>query len=111
MVLDLILSNHQRDCLTCTRNGNCELQKLAEEFNVTGIKYTGKVQQHNIDDKSAAIVRNFNKCILCRRCVATCKNVQQIGAIDCINRGFDSCISTYGDSSLADVNCVLCGQC
>ena len=111
MVLDLILSNHQRDCLTCTRNGNCELQKLAEEFNVTGIKYTGKVQKHNIDDKSASIVRNFNKCILCRRCVATCKNVQQISAIDCINRGFDSCISTYGDSSLADVNCVLCGQC
>lgn len=111
MVLDLILSNHQRDCLTCTRNGNCELQKLAEEFNVTGIKYTGKVQKHNIDDKSASIVRNFNKCILCRRCVATCKNVQQISAIDCINRGFDSCISTYGDSGLADVNCVLCGQC
>ena len=111
MVLDLILSNHQRDCLTCTRNGNCELQKLAEQFNVTGIRYNGKVQTHPIDDKSASIVRNFNKCILCRRCVATCKNVQGIGAIDCVNRGFDSCISTVGNNSLADVNCTLCGQC
>ena len=111
MVLDLILSNHQRDCLTCTRNGNCELQKLAEQFNVTGIRYNGKVQTHPIDDKSASLVRNFNKCILCRRCVATCKNVQGIGAIDCVNRGFDSCISTVGNNSLADVNCTLCGQC
>lgn len=111
MVLDLILSNHQRDCLTCTRNGNCELQKLAEQFNVTGIRYNGKVQSHQIDDKSASLVRNFNKCILCRRCVATCKNVQGIGAIDCVNRGFDSCISTVGNNSLADVNCTLCGQC
>lgn len=111
MVLDLILSNHQRDCLTCTRNGNCELQKLAEQFNVTGIRYNGKVQSHPIDDKSASLVRNFNKCILCRRCVATCKNVQGIGAIDCVNRGFDSCISTVGNNSLADVNCTLCGQC
>lgn len=111
MVLDLILSNHQRDCLTCTRNGNCELQKLAEQFNVTGIRYNGKVQTHQIDDKSASLVRNFNKCILCRRCVATCKNVQGIGAIDCVNRGFDSCISTVGNNSLADVNCTLCGQC
>ena len=111
MVLDLILSNHQRDCLTCVRNGNCELQKLAEEFGVTGIKYNGKVQSHEIDEKSASIVRNFNKCVLCRRCVATCKNVQGIGAIACINRGFESCISTVGEKSLADVNCVLCGQC
>lgn len=111
MVLDLILSNHQRDCLTCTRNGNCELQKLAEEFNVTGIRYNGKIQSHEVDDKSTSIVRNFNKCILCRRCVSTCKNVQGIGAIDCVNRGFDSCISTVGNNSLADVNCTLCGQC
>ncbi len=110
-VLDLILSNHQRDCLTCVRNGNCELQRLAEEFGVTGIKYNGKVQSHDIDEKSASIVRNFNKCVLCRRCVATCKNVQGIGAIACINRGFESCISTVGEKSLADVNCVLCGQC
>ena len=111
IVLDLILSNHQRDCLTCVRNKNCELQKLAEEFSVTGIKYNGKVQTHDKDEKSVSIVRNFNKCILCGRCVSTCKKVQGVGAIDFVNRGFESCVSTVGGKSLADVNCILCGQC
>ena len=110
-VLDLILSNHDRDCLTCTRNGTCELQKLAEEFYVNEIKYKGERNKHEIDDKSPSIVRDFNKCILCRRCVATCKNVQGIGAIDCTERGFSSTISTYNDMSLNDVNCTFCGQC
>lgn len=111
VILDLILSNHQRDCLTCTRNGNCELQNLAVKFNVTGIEYEGETNKHQIDDLSPSIVRDFNKCILCRRCVSVCKKVQEIGAIDCINRGFNSCISTVGDNSLNDVNCTFCGQC
>ena len=111
IVLDLILSNHQRDCLTCTRNGNCELQTLAMKFNVMDVEYEGEKNKHQIDDLSPSIVRDFNKCILCRRCIATCKNVQKIGAIDCINRGFESCISTTGDKSLNDVNCTFCGQC
>ena len=110
-VLDLIISNHAKDCLTCTRSGNCELQKLATKFNVLHVEYPGEMTKHKIDDKSPALVRDFNKCILCRRCVATCKNVQGIGAIDCINRGFESCISTVGDHSLNDVNCTFCGQC
>lgn len=111
VILDLILSNHHRDCLTCSRNGNCELQALAVKFNVQHIEFEGEMTSHKIDDKSPAIMRDFNKCILCRRCVAACKNVQEIGAIDCINRGFESCISTVGDNSLADVNCTFCGQC
>ncbi len=111
MILDLILSNHQRDCLTCTRNGNCELQNVAVKFNVTGVEYEGEKNKHKIDDLSPSIVRDFNKCILCRRCVSVCKKVQKIGAIDCINRGFESCISTIGDHSLNDVNCTFCGQC
>lgn len=111
VILDLILSNHHRDCLTCSRNGNCELQALAVKFNVQHIEYEGEQTKHKIDDKSPSIVRDFNKCILCRRCVAACKKVQEIGAIDCINRGFESCISTVGDNSLADVNCTFCGQC
>ena len=110
-VLDLIISNHAKDCLTCTRSGNCELQELATKFNVLHVEYPGEMTKHKIDDKSPALVRDFNKCILCRRCVATCKNVQGIGAIDCINRGFESCISTVGDHSLNDVNCTFCGQC
>lgn len=111
IVLDLILSNHKIECLTCTRSGNCELQKLAEKFNVQKIEYPGEMVKHEIDDKSPSIVRDFNKCILCRRCIATCKNVQEIGAIDCIERGFESCISTTYDNSLNDVDCTFCGQC
>ena len=110
-ILDLIISNHSKDCLTCTRSGNCELQILATKFNILDVQFPGARTEHKIDDKSPSIVRDFNKCILCRRCVATCKNVQDIGAIDCINRGFESCISTVGDHSLNDVNCTFCGQC
>ena len=111
LVLDLILSNHDRECLTCTRNGNCELQKLAQEFNLDEIEYKGERTPHEIDDLSPSIVRDFNKCVLCRRCVATCKKVQGVGAIDCAGRGFTSCVSTAGNNSLANVNCTLCGQC
>ena len=111
VILDLIISNHAKDCLTCTRSGNCELQALATKFNVLNVEFPGEMTKHKVDDLSPSIVRDFNKCILCRRCVAACKNVQQIGAIDCINRGFESCISTVGDHSLNDVNCTFCGQC
>ena len=111
VILDLIISNHAKDCLTCTRSGNCELQALAVKFNVLNVEFEGEMSKHRIDNLSPSIVRDFNKCILCRRCVAACKNVQEIGAIDCINRGFESCISTVGDHSLNDVNCTFCGQC
>ena len=110
-ILDLIISNHAKDCLTCTRSGNCELQDLAIKFNVLDIEFKGERTKHKVDNQSPSIVRDFNKCILCRRCVATCKNVQNIGAIDCIGRGFESCISTTYDKSLNDVNCTFCGQC
>ena len=111
VILDLIISNHAKDCLTCTRSGNCELQTLAVKFNVLNVEFPGEMTKHKVDDVSPSIVRDFNKCILCRRCVAACKNIQKIGAIDCINRGFESCISTVGDHSLNDVNCTNCGQC
>ena len=81
------------------------------QFNVTDVEYEGEKTKHKIDDLSPSIVRDFNKCILCRRCISTCKNIQKIGAIDCVNRGFNSCVSTVGDNSLNDVNCTFCGQC
>ena len=87
------------------------MQTLAVKFNVLDVEFPGEMTKHKIDELSPSIVRDFNKCILCRRCVAACKNVQEIGAIDCINRGFESCISTVGDNSLNDVNCTFCGQC
>ena len=111
VILDLIISNHAKDCLTCTRSGNCELQTLAVKFNVLNVEFEGERTKHKVDNISPSIERDFNKCILCRRCIAACKNVQKIGAIDCISRGFKSCISTVGDKSLNDVNCTFCGQC
>ena len=111
MVLDLILSNHNRDCLTCIRNGNCELQTLAQKYNIQKVRYEGEKVEHEIDDKSPSIVRDFSKCILCRRCVSTCKKVQDIGAITSSERGFGSCISTAENQSLNDVDCTFCGQC
>ena len=111
IILDLILSNHHKDCLTCTRNGNCELQALSIKYNVQNIEYEGTMSKHEKDIESCAIIRDFNKCILCRRCVATCKNVQKIGAIDIAGRGFNSCVSTVQNKSLNDVNCTNCGQC
>ena len=76
MVLDLTLSNHHRDCLTCIRSGNCELQALAIKYNVQNVKYDGEKLNPEIDDKSPAIVRDFKKCILCRRCVSSRRNVR-----------------------------------
>ena len=111
MVLDLILSNHSKDCLTCVRSGNCELQALAKKYNIKDIKYKGARVTAPLDDKSPSIIRDMNKCILCRRCVSTCKRVQDIGAIESTNRGFESAISTAGDLSLNDVDCTFCGQC
>lgn len=110
-MLDLILSNHHRDCLTCTRNGNCELQALAAKLDMTEVCYNGTREEYEIDEISPCIVRDPNKCILCRRCVSTCKNVQKIGAISSANRGFASKIATAQDKSLNDVNCTFCGQC
>lgn len=111
VMLDLIISNHDKDCLTCTRMGNCELQELAAKFNIQSIEFTGERKEYQIDDLSPSIVRDPNKCILCRRCVAVCKKIQKVGAIDCGNRGFESNISTSYNKSLKDTNCVYCGQC
>ena len=111
VMLDLIISNHDKDCLTCTRMGNCELQALAVKFGIQTIEYKGERKKYEIDNLSPAIVKDPNKCILCRRCVAVCKNIQKVGAIDCGNRGFDSSISTSYNKSLKDTNCVYCGQC
>lgn len=109
--LELILSNHNRECTSCVRSGNCELQKLCYEYNVQEYPYDGKLSSDKLDDKSASIVRDSSKCINCRRCVATCNKVQGIGALGVSGRGFRSEIGCiYGDS-LADSPCIGCGQC
>ena len=111
VVLDLILSTHNRDCLTCVRNGNCELQELCKKFGITDIEFEGEKAKEKIDDLSPSIVRDASKCIMCKRCVAACKNIQNISAIDVAGRGFESRIATTHDKSLNEVNCTFCGQC
>ena len=111
VVLELILSNHDRKCLTCERNRNCELQTLADELGVTEIHYEGVRNEYDVDQLSPSIVRDNNKCILCRRCVNMCKNIQTVGAIDAIDRGFKTSIGCAFEKSLGEVSCVNCGQC
>ncbi len=110
-VLELMLSNHNRNCLTCVRNRNCELQKLAEELNVTEIPYEGEYTPSVVDDFSPSIVRDNSKCILCRRCVAVCKKIQTVGVIDATERGFKTKIGSSFDKSLNETDCAMCGQC
>ncbi|MBQ7668240.1 MAG: iron hydrogenase small subunit [Clostridia bacterium] len=109
--LELILSNHKKNCLSCSRNTDCELQALAQKMNVGDVIYEGTHEDEKIDDLSTSIVRDNSKCILCRRCVAVCKNVQSVGAIEVINRGFKSKVAPAYDRPLKDSNCVNCGQC
>ncbi len=110
-VLELMLSNHNKKCLTCSRNRNCELQTLAEELNVTELPYEGEQTPSTIDDFSPSIVRDNSKCILCRRCVAVCKKVQTVSVIDATERGFNTKIGCSFDKALGETECVNCGQC
>ncbi len=110
-VLELTLSNHDRKCLTCTRNQNCELQKLCDDLGVTDIAFQGEMTEHTIDDFSPSIVRDNNKCVLCRRCIAVCKKVQTVGAIDAMGRGFTTKIGSTFELPLSSTDCVNCGQC
>ena len=109
-MLQLILSEHNRSCLSCTRNGNCELQKLAIQFNIDDLEYEG-TKKGKIDDLSPSLVRDTSKCILCKRCVATCKNIQGISAISVAGRGHNARIACAFDNSINDSICTLCGQC
>ncbi len=111
VTLELILSNHDKKCLTCVRSKNCELQSLAEELNIKDIRFEGDSTNLPLDDFSPSIVRDPNKCVLCRRCVSMCKNVQTVSVISAAERGFKSTISCAFDRSLAEVPCTMCGQC
>ncbi len=110
-VLELILSDHDRSCLTCKRNQTCELQALADELGITDIEFEGQRLVKTIDDLSPSIVRDNNKCILCRRCIAACEKTQGVYAIGMQNRGFKTQIGSVFNKSLNDVACINCGQC
>ena len=109
--LELILSTHDKKCLSCVRSGTCELQQLCKEFGVDDEnRFEGEMVHYKFDDSAAHMVRDNNKCILCRRCIAACDQ-QGISVIGANARGFDTHISSAFDKDLADVSCISCGQC
>jgi len=110
--LELLLSNHDKKCLSCVRSTNCELQKLCREYGVDDEnRYAGAVTEHEEDYGSAAIVRDNSKCVLCRRCVAVCSKIQNVGVIGAIKRGFNTAIASPWGMSLGETACINCGQC
>ncbi|MBC3516650.1 iron hydrogenase small subunit [Neobittarella massiliensis] len=110
--LQLILSTHNRSCLSCVRSGNCELQKLAKDLKVEDEGYyDGENEQYEIDNSAAHMYRDNSKCILCRRCVAACSKLQKVGVIGPNDRGFASHIGSAFDLGLGDTSCISCGQC
>lgn len=110
IVLELILSDHPQDCLTCAKSGNCDLQNLATRIRIREIPFKGEQKQLPIEN-SPSIVRDMSKCIYCRRCEMICNEVQTVGALGAANRGFISTISPAFDKPLAESECTFCGQC
>jgi len=111
-ILDLMLANHYGECYTCVRNNNCELQSLAAEYGVDTFRF-GHLEKprYEVDASSHSVVRDMNKCILCRRCVRTCIDLQEVGVLEAIDRGNRIKITTFLDKPLAEVVCINCGQC
>ncbi len=110
--LDLLLSEHYGDCYTCVRNGKCELQALARDYGVDKYRFPSVIEpKYEIDNSSNAIVRDQNKCISCKRCIRTCIDLQQVGALETFGRGHEVRISTALNKPIAEVICINCGQC
>ncbi len=109
--LELLLSNHPKDCLVCPKNLNCELQSLAEKMGIREIAYKGERMQHHIDSSSNSIFRNPNKCVMCRRCETMCNEVQTVGTLSGLNRGFNAIVAPAFNIPLGESSCTFCGQC
>ncbi len=109
--LELILSDHQKKCLSCIRSTNCELQNLANEYGCDANAFEGATNEFQPDTSTDWLIRDNNKCILCRRCVAVCKHVQEVGVISANKRGFSTNIDVAFQNGLENAGCVACGQC
>jgi len=110
-VVDLLLSDHPLDCMTCEQAGSCALQNLAYDLGVMESSMKGERHHYPVDYSNPFIVRDYNKCIVCQRCVRACDEISGICAITMSERGFDTKVTTANDTSLQDSNCVFCGQC
>lgn len=110
-VVELLLSNHKRECTTCIRSENCELQKISKDLNIRDLRFEGEKTKGKVDDSSTSVVRDQEKCVLCGRCISTCGNVQSVYAIGWARRGFATNVAPSYDRPLLDTVCVNCGQC
>ena len=111
LTLELILSNHRMDCLTCSRNAQCELRQLAADLGIDAVRYAGDNIPAQVESSALHLVRDNSKCILCRRCVSVCRKLQSVGVIGPNDRGFHTHIGCAFERDLAEVDCVSCGQC
>ena len=111
LTLELILSNHRMDCLTCARSGRCELQDLARDLGIDAVRYAADGLVPQIEDSAPHLIRDNSKCVLCRRCTAVCRKSQEVGVIGCNDRGFATHVGCAFDRDLNEVDCVSCGQC
>ena len=109
-VVELILSDHPTDCLTCAKSGQCELQKLAQNLGIREIPYKGEQSTYRVD-MSPSIIRDVDKCIMCRRCENVCNNIQSVGALSAVNRGFTAVVAPAFEQDMVESPCVMCGQC
>ncbi|WP_163192976.1 NADH-dependent [FeFe] hydrogenase, group A6 [Clostridium thermarum] len=110
-IVGLLLSDHPQDCLKCEKNLRCELQKLAADLGVYEIKYEGEISRYPIDKSSPSIIRDMDKCILCRRCSTVCNEIQNVHVLTPVGRGFDTVISSFMEKPFVDTKCTYCGQC
>ncbi|MGK0469260.1 MAG: NADH-quinone oxidoreductase subunit G [Clostridium sp.] len=110
-IVELFLSNHPKECLLCEKNLQCELQSLAAELGIREIRYEGKMSHFDVDNSSYSIIRNLDKCVLCRRCETMCNEVQTCNVLSGINRGFTTNVAPAFNAPLAETNCTFCGQC
>lgn len=111
MILELLLSNHDRDCTSCERTGKCQLQKLARRYGINQIRFNQLIEDNEIDNSSPSIIRNPNKCIKCGDCVMVCEEIQGVGALGFSHRGTEVQIKPAFNKKLSETNCVNCGQC
>jgi NADH-quinone oxidoreductase subunit G len=111
VLVELIMSNHPKECLSCERNQNCELLKLGSGLCIKEIRFANSKQERQLDTSSPSIVRDPAKCVLCGRCIRVCNEIQTVGAIDFTRRGPELKVTTFMDKGLGKVNCINCGQC
>ena len=109
-VVELILSDHPNDCLQCEKSGDCELQALAQKLGIRNIPFKGEQSTYR-KDQTLSIVRDVDKCVMCRRCETMCNTIQSVGALSAVNRGFQAVVAPAFEMDLAESSCVNCGQC